>query len=121
MDLQGRIPWKSRPKPLSNSQVGLFKWPDTEAFQIQTDVGTLGVLPLEILQHILQQLDIASLTYLDCVSKGMKRAVGSLPKLRALFGKRNLVIQAIWPARAGQFITCSELYEGVYQVEDDGA
>lgn len=106
-----RVPLELPSDRSCNTEVGLFRCPDAQDFHLQTDVGTLGLLPQEILYKVLHQLDVDSLTNLDRVSKGMRRAVGCLPKLRTILDKQERVIRAIWAARTGHLVTCSELYD----------
>lgn len=100
--LSGRLP------PQSTT---CFQWREGEVLQIQDDVGPLGVLSLNLIHDILQQLDIASLRRLGRVSKGMHRAVGSLPKLRAVVHCAPDAMRAIWAAKMAPHLTFAGLYE----------
>ncbi|KAJ6786815.1 hypothetical protein PWT90_02643 [Aphanocladium album] len=103
--LSGRLPARlSRPSTR-------FKRRGSSILQIQADVGSLGVLPLEVIHCILQQLDIASLVRLKCTSKGIERAVRSLPKLDAIELCAPDVLRAIWASKTASLILCSDLYE----------
>ncbi len=89
----------------------LFRWQDGAVLRMQADVGPLGVLPLETIHAILVQLDLASLASLELVSKGMRRAVTSLPQLRAVAACAPDAMRAIWSARVGRGIVCRDIYE----------
>ncbi|ATY63604.1 Cyclin-like F-box [Cordyceps militaris] len=101
--LSQRIP---RPRPGDIS----FKWHDHEILHLDTDIGSLGVFSIEILHKVLQQLDMATLARLQCVSQGMKRAVGSLPMLRSLLDHGGEVVRGIVATETGAGIVCQELY-----------
>ncbi|OAA76024.1 Cyclin-like F-box [Akanthomyces lecanii RCEF 1005] len=90
----------------------LFRFEDGAILDITADVGPLmGVLPLEMIHAVLQQLDLASLARLgDCVSTGMRRAVTSLPQLRAVEACARDAIRAIRAARIGHLVRCDEMY-----------
>ncbi|KAJ3495085.1 hypothetical protein NLG97_g3645 [Lecanicillium saksenae] len=88
-----------------------FKWQDNEILQVRADLGdVVGRLPIEVVHLILNQLNIAALARLQAVSQGMKRAVGSLPMLRAVLDTNPGVIPCIAAAKYGAHINCRDLY-----------
>ncbi|EGX88929.1 Cyclin-like F-box [Cordyceps militaris CM01] len=87
-----------------------FRWQDGAVLDIRADVGALRVLPLETIHAILQQLDLASLHRLENVSRGMRRAVASLPQLQAVAQCAPDAVRAIWAARVSHLIACGDLY-----------
>ncbi len=101
----------SRRIPQANAHHVSFKWRDHEFLDLNTDLGSLGVFSLEVLHQILHQLDIGSLARLQCASQGMKRAVGSLPMLRALLDFDPAIIRGIAATKTGSLIVCRELYD----------
>ncbi|OAA52868.1 Cyclin-like F-box [Cordyceps fumosorosea ARSEF 2679] len=99
--LSGRLP------PASSTR---FRWRDPPPRDVRRDVGPMGVLPLELIHAILQQLDLDSLRRLERVSWGMRRAVTGLPQLRAVAECARDTLRAIWAADVGRLIICSKLY-----------
>lgn len=96
--------------PFSSATARTFTWLPSEVLQLQRDLGALAVLPLEATHQILSQLPMAALARLQRVSAGMRRAVGTVPRLRALLRHAPDTVRAVAATRAGRYITCDELH-----------
>jgi hypothetical protein len=74
-------------------------------------IGTLNILPLEILQNILvDELDLASLTNLRSVSRGFRSTLDSLPQYNAIISHAPSSIRALLSLEIASFFPCKALY-----------
>lgn len=74
------------------------------------NLGALDALPLELLQIILSQLDIRTLTGFQIVNRRAAELVSSLPKYSAINRYFRTAIRAILSIHTGRWITCEALY-----------
>lgn len=74
------------------------------------NLGSLDALPLELLQIILSQLDIRTLTDFQFVNRRAAELAGSLPKYSAINRYFPIAIRAILSIHTGRWITCETLY-----------
>ncbi len=93
-------------------RTNILDWRQGEVFQRGVDLGgSFRGVPLELVHQIFHQLDITSLANLACTSQGMRRAVGSLPKLQALVEHAPDTMRAVMASKSGPNIICNDIYE----------
>jgi hypothetical protein len=83
----------------------------------RTDLGTLGLLPLELLHMSISQLDIQTLADFRRVSQRAMQVVDSIPLFKKIVTRAPLVLRAILNIGVGQWITCEELYDELCTAE----
>lgn len=99
----------ARTCPLDNTYDGRFPAPhpnDTRSSLI----GTLGVLPLELLTAILLNLDLQSLTVLRRVSRRSRHAVDTLPQYQSIRTHGPELLRAALSLKLSNSTTLSKLY-----------
>ncbi|KAF2962981.1 hypothetical protein GQX73_g10596 [Xylaria multiplex] len=86
-----------------------------ESFQLHepptTNIGTLSRLPLELLQEVLYQLDIATLVGFRRVNRQAFVILGSVPAYRAIAKHARNALCGALAIGAGRWISCGTLYE----------
>jgi hypothetical protein len=87
--------------------------PESERLHLphRTSVGVLDALPLELLQEILSQIDLQTLTDFQRVNRGAAKLVNSLPQLKAINTHAPNALRGILSIKTGRWITCATLYE----------
>jgi len=85
--------------------------PEIECLTPTTSLGGLDALPLELLQEILYQLDLHTLTDFRLVNRRAIRLVNSLPKYKAINKHAPNALRGILSIETGRWITCSTLYK----------
>lgn len=81
------------------------------------DLGTLDVLPLELLQGILSQIDLYTLTGFRCVNRRAIDVVESIHQYKAVTTHARNVIRGILSIKTGQWISCETIYEKLCTAE----
>jgi hypothetical protein len=71
----------------------------------KTDLGTLALLPLELLHMSMSQLDIQTLADFRRVSRRAMQVVDSIPLFKNIVTRAPLVLLAILSIGVGQWIT----------------
>ena len=77
------------------------------------NLGDLGVLPLELLQALLAQLDLRSLSDFRLVNRRAAEVVGSIPQYKVVTTHAPNVLRGILSIRTGRWITCEMLYDSL--------
>lgn len=83
----------------------------------KVDLGTLDVLPLELLQQVIPQLDLSSLSAFRRVNRRAVQVVDSTPQYKAIAKHARNVLRAILSVGTGQWITCEAVYEALCTAE----
>jgi hypothetical protein len=81
------------------------------------DLGALGLLPTELLQGLLPQLDLCSLTQFRRVNRRATEVVESLLQYRAIATHASNVLQGALKTGAGKWISCETVYEKLCAAE----
>jgi hypothetical protein len=77
----------------------------------RTNLGVLDTLPPELLQEILYQVDLRTLTDFRKVNRRATELVDSLPQYRAVNTYALNALHGIFSIKTGRWITCTTLYE----------
>ncbi|KAF2500415.1 hypothetical protein BU16DRAFT_556885 [Lophium mytilinum] len=85
--------------------------------QRAVDLGVLDVLPLELLQALLCQLDLRTLTDFGYVNRRATEVVGSIPQYKAAATNAPSLLRGILAIESGPWITCEALYEKLCTAE----
>ena len=76
----------------------------------EVGLGSLGILPLELLQRILSQLDLRTLTDIRRVNHLALQFVASIPQYKAINTHASDALRGILSIETGRWITCETLY-----------
>lgn len=76
-----------------------------------SSLGSLSKLPLEILQEILSNSTLSTLTECRTVNRGLRLAVNSLPHYKAIFTFAPNSLRAALSIEVAAYITCNDLYD----------
>ncbi|KAI9792978.1 MAG: hypothetical protein M1816_001300 [Peltula sp. TS41687] len=90
--------------PLDNGR------PQSTTTTINTTLGTLDALPLELLHDVLLQLDLQSLTTLRAVNRYARCSIDGLHKYKTIIGHAPNVLRAALAVGAAAWISCNTLY-----------
>lgn len=77
--------------------------------------GTLGMLPIEILQQILAVSDIRSLFNLQLVSRNMKRAVHTIGEFHTILQHIPDTIRIMAASKSDTLVACRDLYDAMHR------
>jgi len=83
----------------------------------KVDLGTLDILPLELLQGLLSQLDLYTLTGFRRVNRRAIEVVESIPQYKAVTTHARNVLRGILSIETGQWISCETVYEKLCTAE----
>jgi hypothetical protein len=83
----------------------------------KVDLGTLDVLPLELLQGLLSQLDLCTLMGFRRVNRPAIDVVESKPQYKAVTTHARNVLRGILSIGTGQWISCESLYKNLCTAE----
>ncbi|KAF2459722.1 hypothetical protein BDY21DRAFT_176813 [Lineolata rhizophorae] len=83
----------------------------------QQDLGALDALPLELLQVLLAQLDLRTLTDFRRVNKRALQVVDSIPGYKAITTHAPNALRGILSIGTGRWITCETLHDKLCTVE----
>jgi hypothetical protein len=73
-------------------------------------LGSLDILPLELFQRILSQLDLRTLTDFRRINKLALQFVASIPQYKAISTHANDALRGVLSIETGLWITCETLY-----------
>jgi hypothetical protein len=76
----------------------------------EVGLGSLDILPLELLQRILSQLDLCTLTDFRRVNQLALQSVASIPEYKAINTHANNALRGILSIKTARWITCETLY-----------
>jgi hypothetical protein len=76
----------------------------------EVGLGSLAILPLELLQRILSQLDLCTLMDFQRVNQLALQSVASIPQYKAINTHANDALRGILTIKTGRWITCETLY-----------
>lgn len=76
---------------------------------VVSDLGSLGKLPLDILQEILPQLDLRTLTDLQYVNRCAADVVRHLPQFKLLTKHARNVLRGALAIETGHYVTCDQV------------
>jgi hypothetical protein len=93
------------PSPNSQPEPGCLRLPP------RANVGVLDALPPELLQEILSQLDLRTLTDFTRVNRRALELVNSLPQYKAINTHALNALRGILSIETGRWITYTTLYE----------
>ncbi|KAF1916784.1 hypothetical protein BDU57DRAFT_587687 [Ampelomyces quisqualis] len=99
-----------RPSGCSPGNVYIHKLP-------KVDLSTLGVIPLELLQGVLSQLDLCTLMGFRRVNRRAIEVVESIPQYKAITKYARNVLRGILSIQLGQWISCETVYEKLCTAE----
>ncbi|KAH8725641.1 hypothetical protein GQ44DRAFT_739461 [Phaeosphaeriaceae sp. PMI808] len=77
----------------------------------KVDLGTLDVLPLELLQDLLFQIDLRTLAKFRRINRRAVEVVEAIPQHKAVTTHAPNVIHGILGIETGQWISCQNVYE----------
>lgn len=83
----------------------------------KVDLGALDVPPLELLQAVLTQLDLRSLTEFRRVNRRAVEVVDSITQYQAIAKQARNVLRGILTIGIAQWITCETVYEKLCTAE----
>src|SRR6266699_2232047 len=78
---------------------------------LTTNVGTLDALPPELVERILSQLDLRTLTDFRRVNRRATELVNFLPEYKTITTHARNALRGILSIETSRWITCSTLYE----------
>ena len=81
------------------------------------DLGTLDVLPLELIQDVLSQLDLYSLTTFRRINRRAVEVVESIPQYKAITTHALDALRGSLSIGTGHLISCETLYEKLCTAE----
>jgi hypothetical protein len=93
------------PSPKSQPRIECLRLPP------RTNLGVLDALPPELLQEILSQLDLRTLTDFRRINRRAIELVNSLPQYKAINTHALNALRGILSIETGRWITCRTLYE----------
>ncbi len=91
----------------------IFQWKDTELVLHMQGLGSLCILPIETIQHILLCADMESLLRLQTVSQSMKRAVDSLRQFHTVIRCVPGVMRIMQATGTTSMVNCGDLYNAL--------
>ncbi|RDL32399.1 uncharacterized protein BP5553_08855 [Venustampulla echinocandica] len=80
---------------------------------LTVDLGSLDILPQELLDYILPQLDLRTLTDFRRVNRRAFQLVASLPQYKAINTHARDALRGILATGTGRSITCETLYSTI--------
>jgi hypothetical protein len=86
----------------------------------RSTLGALDKLPLELLNIVLVQLGIGSLTDFRRVNRQARRVIDSIPQYREIIQHAPATIRGILSIETGDWISCQNLYAKLCTAECDG-
>lgn len=81
----------------------------------RSGLGTLGVLPPEVLHLILDQLDVSTIAMFRQANRQAVDAVSSLPSYEAITKFAPNILRSYKIIRSGHSITCAQIYDELCQ------
>lgn len=84
------------------------------AVQPMQPLGQLSLLPLEILAHVILQLDVLSLTTFRRVNKSAMEVIDSIPQYQMIFRHCPYILRDVISTKAGRF-DIGTLYEALHK------
>lgn len=76
----------------------------------QHDLDLLDRLPLDLLQPLLTQLDLCTLTDLRRINQRGRDVVDSIPEYRIIITHAPDALRALLSVKAARYVTCESLY-----------
>ena len=83
----------------------------------RVDLGALDILPLELLQGLLSQLDLCTLTQFRRVNRRAIEVVASIPQYKAVTTHARNVLLGMLSIQTGQHISCETVYKTLCTAE----
>jgi hypothetical protein len=77
----------------------------------RADLGSMSVLPIEIVQEICLRLDLRSLTRIKVVNRQMSNMVAGIPQYQNVTSQSLTILRGLLSVEIGGRITCQMLYE----------
>ncbi|OAQ99600.1 hypothetical protein LLEC1_06734 [Akanthomyces lecanii] len=77
----------------------------------KSHLGTLKMLPLELLGEVLSWLDVLSLTEFRRVNRCTVQLTSSIRQYRAIHEHARTALSCILKIKTGRYMTCSDIYE----------
>lgn len=82
---------------------------------VRSGLGTLDVLPLEVLHLILDQLDVSAIAMFRQANRQALDLVSSLPSYEAITRVAPNILRSYRAIQAERIVTCSQIYEQLCQ------
>ena len=77
----------------------------------RANLGTLDVLPVELLHSLLLEVDLGTVTNFCLVNRRAKEVADSLPQFEAISAHANEALRCISGVEASHLFTCQSLYD----------